>query len=126
MQTSPLPSEIGSCHTLPVKVTKSMVAGLVVSLAGQGVAVWVSVAVAVAAGGGPNADLDGGEKLGVLYSSALTYGFAQLVLLGICVALPVSLFLFRRRGSGLVVGLVAGWVFGLAAGLFYLCGGFGA
>ncbi|GAA5198205.1 hypothetical protein GCM10023322_71060 [Rugosimonospora acidiphila] len=109
-----------------MKITKLLVAGLLVSLAGQGVAVWVTNAAAIAAGGGPNADLDAGEKFGVFYSYASTYGFAQLMLLGSCVALPLSVFLFLRRGSDLVAGLAAGWVFGLAASLFFLCGGFGA
>ncbi|GIH12058.1 hypothetical protein Raf01_02300 [Rugosimonospora africana] len=104
-----------------------MVAGLVVPLAGQGIAVWASMAVAIANGGGPNADLDAGEKFGVLVPSVLAYGSAELMLLGICVALPLtlSLFLRSRASSGLVVGLAAGRVFGLAAGMLYQCGGFG-
>jgi hypothetical protein len=46
-------------------ITKPMVVGLVVALAGHGLAVGVTIALASVAGGGPNAELDAGEKLGV-------------------------------------------------------------
>lgn len=97
-----------------------MVAGAVVALAGHGLTLGVTLAVAIAAGGGPDADLDAGGRLGLLFFAVFTYGIAQLVLLGTCVALS------GRLGRGSSSGLVAGWVLGLAASLSYLCGGFGA
>jgi hypothetical protein len=109
---------IDFCHTQPVKITKRMVAGLVVSLAGNAVAVGVSEAVAIANGGGPNADLDTGEKFGVLIKSVATFSIAQGLLVGICVVLAL------RLGREASLGLAAGWVLGLAASLFYVCGGF--
>ncbi len=51
---------------------------------------------------------------------ALVYASAQLVLLGICVAVA------RWLGREALSGIVAGWVLGLAASLCYMCGGFGA
>lgn len=87
---------------------------------GHGAAVVVAEAAAIAAGGGPNADLDAGEKIGVLSYVALVYASAQLVLLGICVAVA------RWLGREALSGIVAGWVLGLAASLCYMCGGFGA
>lgn len=76
--------------------------------------------MALVAGGGPNADLDAGGRFAGLLFVLFTYGIAQLVLLGVCVALS------RRLAGASSSGLVAGWVLGLAAGLYFLCGGFGA
>ncbi|MER7443260.1 hypothetical protein [Micromonospora avicenniae] len=103
-----------------MELTRPMVAGAVVALAGHGVALGVTLAVAIAAGGGPDADLDSGGRFGVLFSTAFTYGIAQLVLLWGCVALSGPL------GRGSSSGLVAGWVLELAASLSYVCSGFGA
>jgi hypothetical protein len=97
-----------------------MVAGAVVALAGHGLAVGITIALAIAAGGGPNADLDAGGRFAAFFFGVFTYGIAQLVLLGVCAALS------GRLGHGSSSGLVAGWVLGLAASLYYLCGGFGA
>ncbi|MFE9695039.1 hypothetical protein [Micromonospora sp. NPDC005806] len=103
-----------------MKITRPMVAGAVVALAGHGLAVGVTIALAIVAGGGPNADLDAGGRFAALVFGVFTYGIAQLVLLGSCVALS------GRLGHGSSSGLVAGWVLGLAASLYYLCGGSGA
>ena len=101
-------------------LTKLTVAGAAVALAGHGAAAGVTLVAAVAVGGGPNADLDSGGKIGVLMVSALTYGIAQLVLLGVCIATQ------RRLGPLSAQGLVAGWLLGFAASLLYMCGGHGA
>ncbi|MER7420464.1 hypothetical protein ABT346_27405 [Micromonospora peucetia] len=102
-----------------MKITRPMATGAVVALAGHGLAVGVTIALAIAAGAGPNADLDAGGRFTALFFGVFTYGIAQLVLLGSCIALS------GRLGDGSSSGLVAGWVLGLAASLFYLCGGFG-
>jgi hypothetical protein len=99
-------------------ITRPAVTGAIVALAGQGVAVGVTLVAAVAAGGGPNADLETGGKAWVLMVTAMTYGIAQLVLLAACIALR------WRLGPLSTLGLVPGWLLGLAAGTFYLCGGF--
>jgi hypothetical protein len=99
-------------------ITRPAVTGAVVALAGHGVAVGVTMVAAVNAGGGPNADLDTGEKAGVLVIVATTYGIAQIVLLGVCIALR------WRLGPRSSRGLVLGWLLGLAASVFYMCGGF--
>ncbi len=98
-------------------ITKPAVVGAAVALVGHGVAVGVTLVVAIAGGGGPNADLDSGGKAGVLIVSAVTYGIAQIVLLGVCIALR------RRLGPLSSRGLVPGWLLGLAASLFFMCGG---
>ncbi|WP_147252562.1 hypothetical protein [Micromonospora endolithica] len=100
-------------------ITRPMVAGAVVALAGHGLAVGLTIVLAIAAGGGPNADLDAGGRFAALFFGVFTYGVAQLVLLVSCFALS------GRLGRGSSSGLVAGWTLGLAASLFYLCGGFG-
>ncbi|OHX01280.1 hypothetical protein BFV98_31275 [Micromonospora sp. WMMB235] len=63
--------------------------------------------------------MDAGGRFAALFVGVLTYGIAQLVLLGSCFALSGRL----DRGSS--SGLVAGWILGLATSLYYLCGGFG-
>lgn len=100
-------------------ITRPTVAGAVVALTGHGLAVGFTSALATAAGGGPSADLDAGGRFAALFFGVLTYGIAQLVLLGSCFALS------GRLGRGSSSGLAAGWILGLAAGLYYLCGGFG-
>ena len=75
--------------------------------------------MALSAGGGPNADLDAGDTVGVLMASAFAYGIAQVLLLGLCIAS------WRRLGPGATSGLTAGWILGLAASTYYVCGGFG-
>jgi hypothetical protein len=99
-------------------IHKRSVVGAVVALAGHGVAVGVTMVVAVANGGGPNSDLDAGGKLWVLMVITVTYGIAQIVLLGVCIALRWRLGPLSSRG------LVPGWLVGLAASIFYMCGGF--
>ncbi|MEU8234624.1 hypothetical protein AB0C12_33970 [Actinoplanes sp. NPDC048967] len=99
-------------------ITKPAVTGAVVALAGHGVAVGATMIAAVNAGGGPDADLDTGEKAGVLVIIATTYGIAQIVLLGACIA---SRWRLGPRSSP---GLVLGWLLGLAVSVCYLCGGF--
>jgi hypothetical protein len=75
--------------------------------------------VAVAAGGGPNAELDAGEKIGVLTAAGLAWAVAQIALLAGCVAAS------KRLDRKATVGIAVGWTLGLAASLAYLCGGFG-
>jgi hypothetical protein len=99
-------------------ITRPAVVGAVVALAGHGVAVGVTMVVAVSAGGGPNADLDAGGRAWVLMVVAMAYGLAQIVLLGVCIALRWRLGPLSSRG------LVPGWLVGLAASIFSLCGGF--
>lgn len=98
---------------------KPAIVGAAISLAGHGLAVGATMATAIALGGGPNADLDAGGRYAALAFVIPAYGAAQLALLGICVAS------WRRLGSASLPGIVVGWVLGLGAGTFYLCGGFG-
>ena len=96
-----------------------MVHGAVVALVGQGLVLGATLALAVAAGGGPNTDLDAGGRFAALIFVVLTYAIAQLVLLGVCVAVA------GRLGAGAPLGLTVGWMLGMAIGLFFMCGGFG-
>ena len=75
--------------------------------------------MALSAGGGPNADLDAGDTVGVLMASAFAYGIAQLLVLGLCIVSSQGL------GPGATSGLTAGWILGLAASIYHVCGGFG-
>ncbi|WBC16740.1 hypothetical protein O7600_07840 [Micromonospora sp. WMMA1998] len=100
-------------------IIRPVVAGAVVALAEHGLVVGFTIALATAAGGGPNADVDAGGRFAALFFGVFAYGIAQLVLLGNCFALS------GRLGRGSSSGLVAGWILGLAASLYYLCGGFG-
>ncbi|MFI5938493.1 hypothetical protein [Actinoplanes sp. NPDC051494] len=100
-------------------ITRPMVAGAVVALAGHGLAVVATIAVAVAAAGGTDVDLDAGGRFAAVVFMACTYGVAQMILLVVCVAS------WSRLGSGSLPGILTGWVLGMAATMFYLCGGFG-
>lgn len=98
-------------------ITRAAVLGAVVALAGHGLAVGVTTAVAVRMGGGPDVDLDAGGRLAVLLVCGLTYGLAQLLVVG---AGAVARW---RLGPGALPGLLIGWIVGLGLSLFYLCGG---
>jgi hypothetical protein len=101
-----------------VIVNRSTFAGVVVALVGHVFAVALLLGVLIVLGGGPDADLDAGEQGAAAFFGLLAYGVFQLALLVGCVASS------RRLGPGSAAGLTAGWVLGLAAGLYYLGGGF--
>ena len=101
-------------------ITKPAAVGAVVALAGHGLAVGVTMIAAVAVGGGSNADLDSGDKWGVLMIAAVTYGIAQIALIGVCIAAR------GRLGPLSLRGLIPGWLLGLGASIFFLCGGLSA
>jgi hypothetical protein len=98
-------------------ITKPMVVGALVALAGHGVVVGLIIALAVALGGGPQADLDAGGRFAALLVGVAVFTLAQLALAVLCIAVS------RRLGSGASSGVAFGWVLGLAASLLYLCGG---
>ncbi|MFI1992906.1 hypothetical protein [Actinoplanes sp. NPDC020271] len=100
-----------------MKITRANLSGVVTAIVGQGLVLGLTMVVVIALGGGPHADLDAGERFGVLVVGLGAYGIAQLVLLGVCALLS------RRIGRGAGWGMTAGWMLGFAATLLYFFSG---
>ncbi|MEV6849485.1 hypothetical protein [Actinoplanes sp. NPDC051411] len=102
-------------------LNRSTFAGVVVALVGHGFAVALLLGMLIfLGGGGPDADLDAGERSAAFFFGLVAYGVLQLVVLGGCVVAS------RRLGPGSTAGLTVGWMLGLAVSLYYLGGGFSA
>lgn len=99
-------------------INRSTFAGAVVALLGHVFAFALLIGVVVALGGGPDADLDAGERGAAFFFGLMAYAVLQLALLFGCVAAA------RRLGPGSAPGLTVGWIAGLTLSAYYLGGGF--
>ena len=99
-------------------------AGLGVGVAAVGHALAVMAAYLVAGwqwdrAGGPDANLDAGDRFAVNVSWVVTFGAAEVVVLGACLVVGVGALIRQRTrfGGGVLVGWVVGLVLVGACGL---------
>src|SRR5688500_10335432 len=88
--------------------------GVGVAVAGHGLAIMAAYVVAgweLDRAGGPDADLDGGDRFAVNASWLVTFGAAETVVLAVCLAVGVSALIRQRTRFG--GGVLVGWVVGL-------------